>query len=79
MILGHAAGVAAALAAKANTPVQDIHVPELQKILLAEGGVFELGVQHQLKGLSAIRNKFQPVTRTRPVPWDRPAKRGSTQ
>jgi len=41
MILGHAAGVAAALALKSGKPVQEISVPELQTKLKAQGAVFE--------------------------------------
>lgn len=72
MILGHAAGVAAALAVKNGSAVQDVGVPALQKQLLAEGAVFELGAEYQNKGLAAIRRMFQPARRGR-APWGRPA------
>ncbi|MEN6533860.1 MAG: FAD-dependent oxidoreductase, partial [Bryobacteraceae bacterium] len=72
MILGHAAGVAAALAVKNGSAVQDVDVPALQKQLLAEGAVFELGAEYQNKGLAAIRRMFQPARRGR-APWGRPA------
>lgn len=76
MILGHAAGVAAALAAQRNVPVQKVPVAELQKILEAEGGVFEQGVDIQLKALARIRAKYAPpVPRIGPAPWARPEKR----
>jgi hypothetical protein len=74
MILGHATGVAAALAIKGNVAVQDVSVSELQSILASEGGVFELGHQHQQRALTAIREKFAPTTRrSGPAPWSRPA------
>jgi hypothetical protein len=41
MILGHAAGVAAALAIKGNTPVQQVPVKQLQEKLKAQGQIFE--------------------------------------
>ncbi len=41
MISGHAAGVAAAMAAKAGVPVQLVAVPELQKKLEAQGQVVQ--------------------------------------
>jgi hypothetical protein len=72
MIIGHAAGVAAAMAAKSGSAVQDIDVPALQKQLLAEGAVFEYGAEFQSKGLAAIRAKVQTPTKRR-APWARPA------
>jgi hypothetical protein len=73
MILGHAAGVAAALAVSKSVPVQQVPVAELQKTLLAEGGIFEQGVEIQLKALGRIRERFTPPA---PVggkaPWARP-------
>lgn len=74
MIIGHAAGVAAALAIQQKIAVQDIPVAELQKILKAEGGVFEYGAEHQARALAAIRQKFAPPARSGgPAPWHRPA------
>jgi hypothetical protein len=74
MIIGHAAGVAAALALKHNVAVQDVPVSELQTILREEGGVFEQGHEYQLKALSAIRSKVNPPPARRgPAPWARPA------
>jgi hypothetical protein len=73
MIMGHAAGIAAALAAKSNLPVQDVPVADLQKTLREEGGVFEYGTQHQMSALAKIRDKYAP--RPRPsgrLAWDRP-------
>ncbi|MBI4892989.1 MAG: FAD-dependent oxidoreductase [Acidobacteria bacterium] len=72
MILGHAAGVAAALAAQRGVAVQEIPVDELQKTLLAEGAVFELGLEIQTKALARIRNNFTPRQATGGrVPWAR--------
>jgi hypothetical protein len=74
MIIGHAAGVAAALAVQKGVAVQSVPVDELQKILLAEGGVFEQGIEIQSQALARIRTKFTPP---RPAaakaPWARPA------
>ena len=77
MILGHAAGVAAALAVKNGVNVQSIPVGELQKTLLNEGGVFEQGVDIQLRALGKIREKFAPNTRPPgfKAPWARPEKK----
>ena len=79
MIIGHAAGVAAALALKRNVAVQDVPVAELQTVLQGEGGVFEQGFEHQLNALTAIRQKFAPVRSTRPAPWSRPAPDGAAR
>lgn len=72
MILGHAAGVAAALAVEKGVSVQAIPVAELQKTLLKEGGIFEQGVEIQLQALGRIRALFQPVTPPSKAPWARP-------
>jgi hypothetical protein len=42
MLLGHAAGIAAALAARAGTAVQDVDVAELQTLLRGQGQVLTL-------------------------------------
>ncbi|MBK7930778.1 MAG: FAD-dependent oxidoreductase [Bryobacterales bacterium] len=60
MILGHAAGVAAAMAIKASQPVQDVSVPELQKTLKSEGAVFEYVRTPQADALGIIHRKMQP-------------------
>jgi hypothetical protein len=75
MILGHAAGIAAALAAGGNRAVQDIDVAELQRRLKAEGAVFEYGDQYQSQALQAIRRRYAPPPRKGPVPWGLPEKR----
>lgn len=72
MIIGHAAGVAAALAVRNNVAVQDVPYPELHKILLAEGAVFELGAEFQNRALAAIRQRYQTPPRKGPAPWARP-------
>lgn len=74
MIIGHAAGVAASLAAKTGMAVQDVPVAELQKVLLDEGGIFEQGIEIQAKALARIRERFTPP-RSAPskAPWARPA------
>lgn len=75
MIIGHASGVAAALAVKKAAAIQDVPIAELQKTLLEEGAIFEYGVEHQTRALSIIRQKFRPLARKGPVPWARPEKR----
>jgi hypothetical protein len=60
MILGHAAGVAAHLAIRAGKPVQDVAVPELQKILLDEAGVFEYVATPQQQAIQKIHRMMQP-------------------
>lgn len=73
MLLGHAAGIAAALAVKQGVAVQDVPIAELQKQLLAEGGVLELGVEHHNRALSLIRLRYAGPPRKGPAPWARPA------
>jgi hypothetical protein len=73
MLIGHAAGIAAALAVRSRSAVQDVNVAELQKKLLAEGAVFEYGAEFQAKGLAAIREILQPSPARRRAPWARPA------
>ncbi len=73
MIIGHAAGAAAALAVKQGVAVQDVPVGELQKALLAEGAVFENNIESYNKALSIIRRQYQGPARRGPAPWARPA------
>jgi hypothetical protein len=73
MIIGHATGVAAALALQSGVAVQDVAVSELQKSLRSEGAVFEYGAAHQSEALNVIRKRFQPQPRKGPAPWARPA------
>jgi hypothetical protein len=72
MILGHAAGVAAALAVERGVSVQAVPVADLQKTLLDEGGIFEQGIEIQLKALARIRARFQPSAPLGKAPWARP-------
>jgi len=74
MIIGHAAGIAAALAAKGNLAVQDVSMAELQSQLREEGAVFEYSIDAYNKAFSAIRKRFAVPARTGPIPWGRPAK-----
>lgn len=75
MILGHAAGIAAALAASAGSAVQDIDVSELQRRLKEEGAVFEYGPEFQDEALAKIRRRYAPSPRRGPVPWALPIRR----
>ncbi|MBE0657884.1 MAG: FAD-dependent oxidoreductase, partial [Bryobacteraceae bacterium] len=58
MLLGHAAGIAAGLAVKHGVAVQEVPIAELQKQLLAEGAVFELGIEYHNRALSLIRQRY---------------------
>jgi hypothetical protein len=60
MILGHAAGVAAHLAIRDGKPVQEVSVPELQKILVEEAAVFEYVRTPQQDAIQKIHRKMQP-------------------
>lgn len=60
MILGHAAGVAAALAIHGRTAVQDVSIAELQKTLKSEAAVFEFVRNQQMDALEKIHRKMQP-------------------
>jgi hypothetical protein len=60
MILGHAAGVAAHLAIRGGKPVQDVSVPELQKILVDEAAVFEYVPTPQQQAIQKIHRMMQP-------------------
>jgi hypothetical protein len=72
MMLGHAAGIAAALAVKNGSAMQDVNIGELQKQLLAEGAIFEYGAEPHARALSLLRDKLRPQVRRR-APWARPA------
>jgi len=63
-ILGHAAGVAAALAVRNDRSVQDVDVAALQARLLEEGAVFSLGQEYQDRGLAAIRKRYAEAAAT---------------
>jgi FAD-dependent oxidoreductase family protein len=60
MILGHAAGVAAALAVRDGRPVQDVPVAELQRILKSQGAVFDYVPSPQQESLGMLRRMFAP-------------------
>jgi hypothetical protein len=60
MILGHAAGVAARMASASGKAVQDIDVPELQKILKSEGAVFDYERTPQQDAIGIIHNRMRP-------------------
>lgn len=49
MIIGQAAGVAAALAVRAHSAVQDVSIPELQKKLHEHGAVLHLREEFKTK------------------------------
>jgi hypothetical protein len=71
MIFGHAAGLAAAAAAKTGTAVQDTDVPALQKQLKLEGAIFEHGLSFQEQALAAIRARYRGPTPTGPRAFER--------
>jgi hypothetical protein len=60
MILGHAAGVAAAMAIRSGKAVQDISVVDLQKTLLDESAVFEYVATPQQKALKQLSDRLRP-------------------
>jgi len=60
MILGHAAGVAASLALRDNKAVQEISVPELQKVLKSEAAVFEFVKNEQIDAFGILSRKATP-------------------
>jgi hypothetical protein len=60
MILGHAAGVAAAMAIKNGSAVQDVHIVELQETLKSEAAVFDYVRTPQQDALSIIHKKRMP-------------------
>lgn len=75
MLLGHAAGIAAALAVRHGVALQEVPVDALQKQLLAEGAVLELGIEHHNRALSIIRARYAAPPRKGPAPWARPEPR----
>jgi hypothetical protein len=60
MIIGHAAGVAAKLAIRDGKPVQEISVPELQKILKSQAAVFDYVSYPQQEAMGILRRMLQP-------------------
>ena len=75
MIMGHAAGIAAALAISSQRAVQDVDTAELQRRLKAEGTVFQYGEEFQAEALTVIRRRFAPPPRKGPLPWGYPQKK----
>ncbi len=71
MIIGHASGIAAALAIASKKNVQDIDTAELQKRLKDEGAVFEYGVEHHAQALAVIRKRLAPAPPKGPPPHNR--------
>ena len=74
MILGHAAGIAAAAAARSGVAVQDTDVAALQLQLRKEGAVFERGVQFQEDALALIRVRYRAPAAKGPAAYERAAK-----
>ena len=75
MMIGHAAGIAAALAIRGNSPVQDVAVPALQQQLKDEGAVFEYGPQPHQSALEIIRRRFAPLPKIMHDAWRLPMHR----
>jgi len=55
MILGHAAGVAAALAIRGGSSVQDVDTKELTRMLVSQGAILEYAPSGQSAALARIR------------------------
>ncbi len=72
MMMGHAAGMAAALAIRGNSAVQDIAVPALQQQLRDEGAVFEYGIRQHQDALQIIQRRFAPLPKMLHDPWRLP-------
>jgi hypothetical protein len=60
MIIGHAAGAAAAMSIKSGIPVQQISVPELQKTLKSEGAVFNYSRPEQSDAFDWLMKSLAP-------------------
>jgi len=60
MIIGHAAGVAAAMAIKGGVAVQQVSVPELQKTLKSEGAVFNYSQNEQHDAFEWLQRSLAP-------------------
>jgi hypothetical protein len=71
MILGHAAGIAAATAAKSGLAVQDTDIAALQRQLRKEGAVFERGLQFQEDALALIRARYRAPASKGPAAYER--------
>lgn len=75
MMMGHAAGIAAALAIAGNSAVQAISVAELQRRLREEGAVFEYGLRQHQDALQIIQRHFAPLPKMIHDPWRLPGHR----
>lgn len=60
MIIGHAAGIAAAMALRNKVPVQQVNVGELQAKLKAEGAVFEYQPSGQQPAIQFLLRSYSP-------------------
>ena len=60
MILGHAAGVAAALAIRSGRAVQDLDTAELTRILVSQGAILEYVPTAQAALAARFRGKWPP-------------------
>ncbi len=69
MIIGHAAGVAAALALRDKVRPHDIDLKQLQDILLKEAAVFECNHSQQERSLQIIRDRIRPASPLR-MNWE---------
>jgi len=61
MILGQAAGVAAAMAIRANVAVQDIDTAALTRTLVEHGAILEYAPARQATLVSKFRSKWPPA------------------
>jgi FAD dependent oxidoreductase len=69
MIMGEAAGTAAALAARSNVNVQDVDVGTLQSVLRENGVIFRSPASRSLASPTAgATNQPQPTDSSRPAP-----------
>ncbi len=71
MILGHAAGIAAAEAARSGRSVHETDVARLQGTLRREGAVFERGLTFQEEALAVIRARFRAPVPPGPRAYER--------
>lgn len=66
MILGQAAGVAAAMAVRAGTAVQDIDTRELTRVLVENGAILEYAEPAQARLVGRFKGKWPPVSPSGP-------------
>ena len=71
MILGHAAAIAAAAAARADIDVQATNVVALQQQLQREAAIFERGLTFQETALTLIRARYRTPPPTGPIGYER--------